>query len=141
MMTPILKDELHAIMDQQHDEIMHAIQQSQITAKVDNGKITAEAFWWGMHIVIPEGPLKDIETASNISKVVAGLIGTGFGVAGIPPVAIVIGIIVAVWGAESIAINAVDQGKGVYLSWIWPQVALVTMPPFIQSLPIPTAIK
>ena len=146
-MTTILANELHKIMDQNRAEILQVIQhsqaqaQAQATTMFSNDKITAHAFWWGIHIVIPEGPLKVIRTTSDISKVVSGLIGVGFGVAGVPPVAIAIGIIVAVWGAESVAINAVDQGKGVYLSWLWPQLALVWAPPYIQSLPLPTAIR
>lgn len=139
-MTTILANELHTIMDQSKTEIMQAIQQSQLNAAFSSDKITANAFWWGIHIVIPEGPLNDIRSATDISKVIVGLIGTGFGIAGVPPVAVAIGIIVAVWGVESIAINAVDQGKGVYLSWTWPQLALVWAPPYIQSLPLPTAI-
>ena len=139
-MTTISADELHKIVDQQNTEVMRAIRQSQLEAKASDKKITAEAFWWGIHIVIPEGPLNDIRHASDIGKVVAGAIGTGFGIAGVPPVAIGIGLIVAVWGAESLTINAVDQGKGVYLSWLWPQLALVWSPPYIQSLPVPTAI-
>ena len=139
-MSTITASELHTIMARDKKMFEAAVKQSQAAAKASGSQISAEAFWWGFHIVIPEGPLKQMETASDISKVVSGAIGVGFGVAGVPPVAVCIGIIVAVWGVESIAIKAADHGKGVYLSWLWPQVPLAVVPPYIQSLPLPTAI-
>lgn len=117
-----------------------AIQTSQANALTNSDKITAHAYWWGFHIAIPEGPLKKMETATDVGKVITGAVGVGFGIAGIPPVAVCIGILVAVWGVESIAIKAADHGKGVYLSWIWPQVPFAVVPPYVQSLPLPTAI-
>ena len=105
----------------------------------NSDKITAHAYWWGFHVVIPEKALKDITTASDITKVVGGLIGVGFGALGIPPVAVIVGAIVIAFGIEGIAIKAVDQGKGVYLSWTWLQIPALALGPE-AALPLPTAI-
>ena len=110
-----------------------------IAAAASDDKITAHAFWWGFHIRIPEKPLKDIETASDVAKAVTGAIGTGFGAAGVPPVAIMIGVIVAVWSVMGFVIKGIDQGKGIYLSWTWLQVPAMLAAP-AAAMPVPTAI-
>ncbi|MFK8186392.1 MAG: hypothetical protein AB8B99_23700 [Phormidesmis sp.] len=139
-MTTMTLSEVQKIVDRDNALFLSTVQTTQMSAIVNSNKITAEAFWWGFHIVIPESALKKIENASDIGKVISGLMGAGFGMAGIPPVAICISIITAVWGVESAAIKKADHGKGVYLSWVWPQVAFIWAPPYVQSLPLPTAI-
>jgi hypothetical protein len=50
-----------------------------------------QAFLWGFHVVIPQTFLKILTTTSDIvSETLAGAVGVGLGVAGVPPVTITI---------------------------------------------------
>jgi hypothetical protein len=108
--------------------------------------ITAEAFWWGFHVEIPEAPLKTLMTVGSVLKAIGG-VGTA-GTSGVmliagastPPGVVIIAGIAAAFAVETAAINIADHGKGVYLSWTWLQVPMMaTLVGAASALALPTA--
>ena len=91
--------------------------------------ISAEAFWWGNHFVIPEAAMKDFLAGGDvITKFMAlgGTIITASGGSLAPLVAVMMGAYVVV---ELALMKAIDRGKGVYLSAVWASPALIVPTP------------
>ncbi len=146
---------LHHTLDTYMYQGMKMLQGDQFTEKIkmpegrqfslsshhNPNKISAKAYIWGFHIVIPEKPLQELYKAADITAALNALIGAGFGAGGVPPAAIVIGFLVGILEVEKAVIQAIDRGKGVYLSWSWLQVPAMSTPPFVGIQPIITPIK
>lgn len=104
-----------------------------------SGVITAQTYFWGFHIVIPEAAWNELKKAKDVATSFTSLAGSGFGVAGCPGLSAIAFIMGGIMTAESAVASAVDQGKGIYLSWTWFQVPLMMANP-LNALPLPTAI-
>jgi len=110
------------------------------SSQVDSGSITAAAHWWGFNITVPEGPLQTIYKASDFVVAITELAGAGFGIGGVPPVAVCAAVLGAFIEVEKLAIEAIDDGNGVYFSWTWLQIPFMVVPPFIGAQPVVTPI-
>ncbi len=90
--------------------------------------ITAEAFWWGYHFVIPEAAMKDFLAGGDVLAKFMALGGTIITASGgsLAPLVAVMGAYVIV---ELTLMKAIDRGKGVYLSAIWASPALIVPTP------------
>ena len=99
-----------------------------------NNKIIARAFWWGWHLEIPQAAL---DTIKNVHDVVGYLLTGGLTIIGLalPPVAVMAVLVGSVLIIHRKIIDEVNQGKGVYLSWLWVQGVVAA------ALPVPTPIK
>ncbi|MEB3278791.1 MAG: hypothetical protein VKK42_07680 [Lyngbya sp.] len=90
-------------------------------------KITAAAFWWGYHFVIPEAVMKEF---SKVSDVVAAFMAYGGSLiaASGGTLAPLVAIVAAYVSVQLALMQAVNQGKGVYLSatWISPVILVPT---------------
>lgn len=101
--------------------------------------VSTEAFWWGFHIVFPEPTLKLLLSGAGVTSTLAGAFAAVPAVAAVPPAAFLVVAAAAAFALEGIAIAAIDQGNGVYLSWSWVQVPMLVGCPAL-ALPVPTAI-
>ena len=133
------KDFLRSVLESPSIEYDHS-ENASIALTAGPNQIIARAFWWGFHVEIPNNILHDITTAGNVTAILLSAAALGFAVYGIPPVAIVIGVIALAIKIEGEIIRQVNQGKGVYLSWSWPQVALIYWMPWLV-LPLPTPVR
>jgi hypothetical protein len=90
--------------------------------------ISAEAFWWGYHFVIPEAAMKDFLAGGDVITKFMALGGTIIAASGgsLAPLVAVMGAYVVV---ELTLMKAIDRGKGVYLSAVWASPALIVPTP------------
>ena len=90
----------------------------EILAAAEGQVITAQAFWWGYHFVIPEAAMKDFTSGGSVVAAFMALGGTIIAASGgaLAPLVAVVAAYVAV---ELPLMLAIDQGKGVYLSAVW----------------------
>ena len=100
-------------------------------------KLVVRAFWWGWHIEVPQKILEKIRNGTTLAEIIAGGLFAVIGAA-CPPIGIAGAAALFVIGAHGAIIDVVNEGKGVYLSWLWLQV----IPPApTAALPVPTPIK
>ena len=90
--------------------------------------ITAEAFWWGYHFVIPENVMKDLNKAGNVISVFMSLGGSIIAASG-GSLAPLVAVVAAYVAAELVLMNTLDQGKGIYLSATWVAPAAIIPTP------------
>ncbi|EAW36439.1 hypothetical protein [Lyngbya sp. PCC 8106] len=90
--------------------------------------ITAAAFWWGYHFVIPEAVMKEFSKVSDVFAAFMAYGGSLIAASG-GTLASLVAIVAAYVSVQLVLMQAVNQGKGVYLSatWISP-VILVSTP-------------
>ena len=90
--------------------------------------ITAQAFLWGYHFVIPEPAMKDFLAGGEVLAKFMALGGAAITASGgtLAPVVAVAGAYLVL---ELTLMKALDRGKGVYLSAIWPSPALIIPTP------------
>ena len=86
--------------------------------------ITAGAFWWGYHFVIPEAAMKDFTSAGNVVTAFMTLGGSLIAASG-GTLAPLVAVVAAYAAAELVLMQAIDKGKGVYLSAVWPSPLLI----------------
>ena len=99
------------------------------TLAVASGQvITAEAFWWGYHFVIPEAAMKDFSSVGNVVTAFMALGGSVIAASG-GALAPLVAIVAAYAAAELVLMQAIDKGKGVYLSATWISPALIIPTP------------
>lgn len=107
------------------------IEEQLLGGMLEGGKnqvITAEAFWWGYHFVIPESAMKDFTDAGDVTAAFMGLGGAVIAASG-GSLAPVVAIVAAYVAAELALMRAVDRGKGVYLSASWASPAAIVPTP------------
>lgn len=107
-----------------------AIEEQLLGGTLEGGKnqvITAEAFWWGYHFVVPESAMKDFTKAGDVTASFMALGGAAIAASG-GSLAPAVGVVAAYVAAELALMKAVDKGKGVYLSasWVSPGVIVPT---------------
>lgn len=139
------KDFISSIVESSPFEYNHS-ENAGIALAAGQSQITARAFWWGFHIEISDSALKALLEAGDITKLILGT-GTlgqliavyGFGVAGVPHIAAMVTILALTLLVYGYALKTMNQGKGVYLSWSWLQVAYIPIMPW-AVLPVPTPV-
>ncbi len=90
--------------------------------------IRAKAFWWGYHFVIPESAMDEFTSIGNVISTFMALGGSVIAASG-GSLAPVVAIVAAYAAAELAIMQAIDQGKGVYLSASWVSPALIVPTP------------
>lgn len=106
--------------------------------------IGAQSFWWGFHFWLNEPLLKKCYGGTDLLLALDGATGLAAAASVISaPVAPVAGALAVVLETGKAAVELADEGKGVYLSWTWPQLPALLAPEIAgpAALPLPTPIK
>lgn len=91
--------------------------------------ISAEAFWWGYHFVIPEASMEALSASGDIVSTFLGLLG-----AIAPELELVLAPVELFLEIEFATAKGIDDGAGVYLSASWVAPALIIPTPIEWEL-------
>lgn len=112
------------------------------------GNIQAKVEWWGVVVTLDHAAVQELPNGvDGIGGLAEAAVTAMAAVAKTGPIAplLVAGIAywTAVFAAYFIIIPAIDQGKGIYLTISWPQIALFTASGGLFGpvlFPVPTAV-